>query len=73
MIVKNDNTWREYARTGSIEARPYKPGEDLSGISVSDEDEPSKGDMIARNPENHDDKWLVDQEYFKNNYKELSL
>jgi len=44
-------------------------------ISISDEDiengSPKKGDMIARNPKNHDDKWLVSEEYFKNNFKEV--
>jgi len=29
---------------------------------------PKLGDMIARNPENHNDKWLVAAEYFKNNF-----
>jgi len=44
-------------------------------ISISDEDiengSPKIGDMIARNSKNHNDKWLVAEEYFKNNFKEV--
>lgn len=64
-----DKEWKRYDRTGWIEARPYETGEDLSGISVSDEDDPSEGDMIARNPDNPDDQWLINQEYFHENYR----
>ena len=53
--------------------RPYVLGEDLTGISVSDEDEP-KNDMgmIARNPKNHNDKWYVAKKYFEDNFEEVS-
>lgn len=48
--------WRPFRRSGEIEMRPYVPGEDLSSVSVSDADKPPKaGDMIARNPANHED------------------
>ena len=49
--------------------RPYIPGEDLTGVSVSDEDNPKEGDMIACNPENPNDKWLVDKAFFDANYE----
>ena len=29
------------------------------------------GDMIARNPDNHNDLWLIAGEYFKNNFEEI--
>lgn len=67
-LPKQVTFWEKYERTGEIEARPYEPGEDLSDVSISDEDDPSEGDMIARNPDNHDDKWLIDEEYFDKNY-----
>ena len=42
-------------------------------ISISQVDEdmgsPKIGDMIARNPKNHNDQWLVAKEYFENNFK----
>lgn len=66
--VNNVVFWEKYEPAGQIEARPYLPGEDLSDVSVSDEDDPSEGDMIARNPDNKDDKWLIDEEYFDKNY-----
>jgi hypothetical protein len=48
--------------------RPYVPGEDLSGVSVSSEFTPRKGDMIARDPSNHADVWHVDGDFFQENY-----
>ena len=66
-IHKEHTMWKQYRRTGLSEMRPYVVGEDLTGISVSDEDTPKEGDMIARNPKNHDDKWLVAKEYFEDN------
>lgn len=42
-------------------------------VSISDPDihngSPKLGDMIARNPENHNDQWLVAEKYFKNNFE----
>jgi len=44
-------------------------------VSISQEDQnngsPKIGDMIARNPKNHDDQWLVAEQYFKDNFEEL--
>ena len=59
--------WKQYRRTGLSEMRPYVVGEDLTGISVSDEDTPKEGDMIARNPKSYEDQWLVAKEYFEDN------
>ena len=43
-------------------------------VSISDADlangSPKIGDMIARNPENHDDQWLVAKDYFEANFAE---
>lgn len=66
----SESSFRKYRRRISVsELRPFVPGEDLSGISVSDEDQPPReGDMVARNPDNHRDKWLVSQEYFAANF-----
>ena len=63
--------WKQYKRKGLSEMRPYVEGEDVSGISISDADKengsPVAGDMIARNPKNHDDQWLVAKKYFEEN------
>lgn len=63
--------WRRYKRKGVSEMRPYVVGEDLSNVSISLPDSeagsPKEGDMIARNPQNHADQWLVAQKYFEDN------
>jgi NTP pyrophosphatase (non-canonical NTP hydrolase) len=64
--------FKEYLRTSLGELRPYVPGEDVSNVSVAqvdrDNGSPKAGDMIARNPKNHADQWLVAEQYFKDNY-----
>lgn len=44
-------------------------------VSVSSADlkngSPKIGDMVARNPKNHDDQWLVAEQYFKDNFEEV--
>lgn len=51
----------------------WHPGIDMSRVSVSisdrDNGSPKQGDMIARNPANHDDMWLVAAEYFQSNFE----
>ncbi len=65
----------QYRRKQIAELRPYVPGEDLNGVSVSrvdsDKGSPKAGDMIARNPQNHADQWLVTQQYFEDNFEPL--
>ena len=43
-------------------------------VSISTADKmkgsPKIGDMIARNPENHNDQWLVAEKYFNDNFEE---
>ena len=64
----SDTRFKRYLRTNVAEMRPYEPGEDLTNVSVSDVDSPKLGDMIARNPRNHEDQWLVDKDYFEDNF-----
>ena len=44
-------------------------------VSISNEDlkngSPKIGDMIARNPKNHMDEWLVAKDYFNDNFEPL--
>ena len=49
--------------------RPYITGEDLTGVSVSSEDTPENGGMIAVNPSNEKDKWYVAKDFFEKNYE----
>ncbi len=66
--------WKQYKRKGLSEMRPYQDGEDMQGVSVSEADQkagsPKAGDMIARNPKNHEDQWLVAEKYFNDNLEE---
>ncbi len=58
-------------RKKSIQAmRPYVPGEDLTGVSVSVEDTPELGGMIAIGADN-DARWYVSKRFFEENYEEV--
>lgn len=65
--------FKEYRRKQIAELAPWTPDFDMSGVSVSAEDEkagsPKAGDMIARNPKNHADRWLVAAAYFADNFE----
>lgn len=65
--------FQPYRRKQIAELRPCEPGEDLSGVSISAPDReagsPKAGDMIARNPKNHADQWLVAAQYFADNFE----
>ena len=50
--------------------RPYVPGEDLSGISLSPIDTPELGGMIAMDPLEPSDQWYITKEFFDANYEE---
>lgn len=67
--------FRKYRRTQIAEMRPWTEGEHLDlRISISTPDleagSPKLGDMIARNPKNHADQWLVAAQYFADNFEE---
>ncbi len=68
--------FKKYLRTNVAEMRPYVEGETLSDrVSISAADlengSPKVGDMIARNPNDPGDQWLVAAQYFQDNFKEL--
>lgn len=56
---------------------PWHPGLDMTGVSISEADmlngSPKKGDMIAVNPKNVNDKWLVAKKFFEDNYEEVII
>lgn len=62
-----------YRRKQIAELRPYEPGEVLDGVSIAEVDKaagsPKEGDMVARNPKNHADQWLVAAAYFADNFE----
>lgn len=79
--------FKQYRRSQIAELRPVTDEEielrqfittrsqNREPISVSSEDlkngSPKKGDMIARDPKNHNDQWLVSEKYFNDNFEEL--
>jgi len=76
--------FKQYRRTQIAELRPVTEMEAKQGfkrmmaetnISISGEDvkngSPKVGDMIARNPQNHKDQWLVAKQYFEDNFEPL--
>lgn len=68
--------WKQYRRTQIAEMRPWNPGEHYDGrisISIPDAEagSPKIGDMIARNPKNHADQWLVARKYFEDNFEPM--
>lgn len=67
--------WKQYRRKQIAELMPWSPSMDMTGVSISQADRlagsPKAGDMIARNPANHDDLWLVAADYFAVNFEPL--
>jgi hypothetical protein len=63
--------YKNYIKKAVQPMRPYIPGEDLKGISVSEEDTPEEGGMIVVNPKNPADKWYVAKDFFQENYVEV--
>jgi len=68
-----DIVFTSYRKKQLAELRPYVQGEPMDGISVAAVDtangSPQEGDMIARNPVNHQDQWLVAKQYFADNFE----
>lgn len=69
------SAFKQYRRKQIAELRRWFPNDIMTGISVSAEDaragSPKDGDMIARNPKNHADQWLVAAKYFSDNFEPL--
>ncbi|MBP0903580.1 hypothetical protein ACFSKN_03250 [Mariniflexile gromovii] len=68
--------FKQYRRKNLSEMRPYVKGEKLDGnVSISEADlkagSPKVGNMIARNPKNHKDQWLVAKAYFDDNFERV--
>jgi len=74
------SVFKKFKRVGFSEMRPVTTREIKEGvlgltkndISISqidiNEGSPKEGDMIARNPEDHTDQWLVAKKYFDDNF-----
>jgi hypothetical protein len=69
------NEFNLYRRTQIAEMASWAPDFNMERVSVSLPDKeagsPKEGDMIARNPKNHSDMWLVAAQYFTDNFEPL--
>ena len=59
--------WKRYRKKGVTEVRPYVEGEPLTHVTC--QVPPKPGDWIGRDPNNHDDQWLLTAEFFDKNYE----
>lgn len=61
--------WVRYRKTAITEMRPWQPGDWHPATVVQQaEGSPKIGDMIARDPNNPSDEWLITAKFFKDNY-----
>jgi hypothetical protein len=67
--------FKKYRRSQIAEIAKWVPGFDMERVSISASDResgsPKQGDMIARNPANHADQWLIAADYFAANFEPL--
>jgi hypothetical protein len=80
--IKGGFMFKRYRRLGVAEARPVTYEEirlgavamQNDGISISAADlsngSPKPGDMIARNPSNYKDQWLISRRYWGENFEQ---
>lgn len=69
------SNFKKYRRSQIAEIAEWFPGFDMERVSISTSDReagsPKQGDMIARNPANHADQWLIAADYFADNFEPL--
>ena len=68
--------FKQYRRKSVSEMCAWEEGMVIDHVSISEEDKkngsPKQGDMIARNPKNHNDQWLVAKAYFDDNLEPIN-
>src|SRR5690554_2261658 len=66
--------YKQYRRKQIAELADWSPDTDMTGVSISDADlkngSPKAGDKISRYPKNHQDRWLVANDYFNDNFEQ---
>lgn len=67
--------FKKYRRTQIAEMAPVEQFMSLADVSIAKPDKeagsPKPGDMIARNPKNHADQWLVAAQYVADNFEPM--
>lgn len=62
--------WKKYRLSQIFELRPYVLGEELT-VRLARPGGVKAGDYIARDPENHDNQWLVESDDFASNFEPI--
>ena len=66
---------KHYRKKNIQPMEPWTPETNMSLVSISEADRnsgsPKVGDMIAVNPNDATDKWLIAQKFFEDNYEEV--
>lgn len=62
---------KQYRKKGTQGMYPWTPLQDMDHVSVSAEDTPEAGGMIAVNKDNPKDRWYVAKQFFDDNYEEV--
>lgn len=66
---------KSYRKTQTQLMFPWTPDTDMTGVSISEADRqagsPKEGDMIALNTNNISDRWLIEADFFNENYVEI--
>lgn len=67
---------KEYIKKQGQAMMPWEPDIPMALVSISEADKangsPKKGDMIAVNPKDSTDMWLVAEKFFQDNYTEAA-
>lgn len=71
--------FKKYRRISIVELRPVTQWDidrfanSIYSVSIEDlkKGSPKIGDMIARNPKNHLDQWLIAKDFFEQNFESL--
>ncbi len=65
-----------YRKKTLQELIPWTPEQEMDFVSISEADRaagsPKAGDMIAINPKNSLDRWLVARKFFNDNYEQVN-
>lgn len=63
------NELKGYRKKNIQMMRPYIPGENMDGVSVSEQDVLEEGGMIAVNESVDNDRWYIAKKFFVDNYE----
>ncbi len=70
---KDEETMKRYRKKGTTPMEPWTPTSDMEGVSIGANDQltgsPMPGDMLAHNPTDPTDRWLVARAFFEENYE----